>query len=77
MAQGYRPGPGYATSSTILPPLQQHTRTYPQGTNGNPSRGYYDPPSQAATPILPSQPMTHEGAPDTFDHPGSANGTPQ
>ncbi|KAJ5815540.1 Velvet factor [Penicillium riverlandense] len=77
MAQGYRPGPGYATSSTILPPLQQQTRTYPQGTNGNTSRGYYDPPSQAATPILPSQPMTHEGAPDTFDHPGSANGTPQ
>ncbi|KAI9034794.1 protein vosA [Aspergillus affinis] len=72
-------------SSTILPPLQRRGN-YPQGTNGAATaRGYFEQPSQGATPILPSQPIgTNEAdrygsAPGqtAFDHPGSSNGTPR
>ncbi|KAJ5476296.1 Velvet factor [Penicillium sp. IBT 31633x] len=80
MAQGYARS-GYPPSSTILPPLQRN-RDYPQGTNGA-ARGYFDQTPQTNTPILPSQ-MVNEGdrfgsvaGPTAFDHPGSANGTPQ
>ncbi|PYH76013.1 hypothetical protein BO82DRAFT_297266 [Aspergillus uvarum CBS 121591] len=84
MSQGYPRSQQYQTSSTILPPLQRN-RNFPQGANGATARGYFDQSSQAATPILPSQPMgTNEAerygsAPGQapFDHPGSANGTPR
>ncbi|EHA20763.1 hypothetical protein ASPNIDRAFT_133271 [Aspergillus niger ATCC 1015] len=64
--------PGTPTGSTILPPLQQRNRNFAQGTN-------------AATPILPSQPIpTNEvdrygSTPGqaSFEHPASANGTPR
>ncbi|PLB55008.1 hypothetical protein P170DRAFT_29431 [Aspergillus steynii IBT 23096] len=84
MPQAY-PRAQYPGSSTILPPLQRRGN-YPQGTNGAAmARGYFDQPSQAATPILPSQPMgTNEAdrygsAPGQtpFDHPGSSSETPR
>ncbi|PLB38263.1 protein vosA [Aspergillus candidus] len=77
MMQGY-PRSQYQAGSTILPPLQRN-RNYPQGTNGSTARGYFDQSSQAATPILPSQPMGNEAERyaqgQTFDPPGSSNGT--
>nr|ARB51352.1 VosA-alpha transcript variant 1 [Aspergillus terreus] len=83
MQQGYPRGQ-YQTGSTILPPLQR-SRNITQGSNGTPTRGYYDQSSQAATPILPSQPIgTNEAeryglAPGqtAYEHPGSADGTPR
>ncbi|KAL3491374.1 velvet factor-domain-containing protein [Aspergillus germanicus] len=83
MQQGY-PRSHYTGSSTVLPPLQQG-RNYPQGTNGTSARGYFEPSPQAATPILPSQPLAPNEADrygvtpgqTGFDHPGSANGTPR
>ncbi|KAE8348475.1 velvet factor-domain-containing protein [Aspergillus coremiiformis] len=83
MPQGYA-RPQYQASSTILPPLQR-SRNFAQGTNGATARGYFDQTSQAATPILPSQPL---GMNETdrygsatgqagFEHPGSSNGTPR
>ncbi|KAJ5273421.1 hypothetical protein N7478_008546 [Penicillium angulare] len=84
MAQGYH-RPGYSTGSpaTTLPPLQR-TRDYTHGPNGTgSSRGYFDPPSPSATPILPSQ-MVPDGdrygsmtGPVAFDPSGSSNGTPR
>ncbi|KAI2812467.1 hypothetical protein CBS115989_10417 [Aspergillus niger] len=56
MPQSY-PRSQYQTGSTILPPLQQRNRNFAQGTNGAAARGYFDQSSQAATPILPSQPI--------------------
>lgn len=84
MPQGYPRAQQYQSGSTILPPLQR-SRNFPQGINGSSARGYFDQPSQAATPILPSQPIaTTDGdrygsAPGSsgFDHPGSSNGTPR
>ncbi|KAJ5545051.1 Velvet factor [Penicillium sp. DV-2018c] len=80
MMQGYARS-GLPANSTILPPLQRN-RDYPQATNGA-TRAYYEQAPQANTPILPSQ-MVNEGdrygsvaGPTAFDHPGSANGTPQ
>jgi hypothetical protein len=70
---------GYSTNSTILPPLQTG---YPQGTNGA-SRNYFDQPSPAVTPVLPSQMIAggdrYGSAPTDFDirPPGSASGTPR
>ncbi|KAE8374739.1 velvet factor-domain-containing protein [Aspergillus bertholletiae] len=83
MSQGYV-RPQYQASSTILPPLQR-SRNFAQGANGATARGYFDQTSQAATPILPSQPLgTNEAdrygsAPGqaAFEHPGSSNGTPR
>ncbi|KAE8392073.1 velvet factor-domain-containing protein [Aspergillus alliaceus] len=83
MPQGYA-RPQYQTSSTILPPLQR-SRNFAQGTNGATARGYFDQTSQAATPILPSQPLgTNEAdrygsatGQASFEHPGSSNGTPR
>ena len=83
MQQGY-PRAQYQTGSTILPPLQR-SRNMTQGSNGTATRGYYDQSSQAATPILPSQPIgTNEAerfglAPGqtAYEQPGSANGTPR
>ncbi|KKK19458.1 hypothetical protein ARAM_004139 [Aspergillus rambellii] len=83
MMPGY-PRSQYSSSSTILPPLQRG-RTFTQGSNGASARGYFDQPSQAATPILPSQAIgTNEadrygttGSQTSYDHPGSANGTPR
>ncbi|GAB1192281.1 hypothetical protein APSETT444_001470 [Aspergillus pseudonomiae] len=83
MQQGYA-RPQYQASSTILPPLQR-SRNFAQGANGATARGYFDQTSQAATPILPSQPLgTNEAdrygsAPGqaAFEHPGSSNGTPR
>jgi hypothetical protein len=83
MQQSYPRGQ-YQTGSTILPPLQR-SRNITQGSNGTPTRGYYDQSSQAATPILPSQPIgTNEAeryglAPGqtAYEHPGSADGTPR
>jgi hypothetical protein len=79
MSQGYA-RPQYQTSSTILPPLQR-SRNLAQGTNGATARGYFDQSSQAATPILPSQPLANEAdryaGQAAFEHPGSANGTPR
>jgi hypothetical protein len=84
MAQGY-PRPGYSTGSpaTTLPPLQR-ARDFPQGANGTGApRGYFDPPSPSATPILPSQ-MVPDGdrygsmtGPVSFDPSGSSSGTPR
>lgn len=80
MPQGY-PRAQYQAGSTILPPLQR-SRNFPQGTNGA-ARGYFENPSQGATPILPSQPITTEAdrypapGPTGFEHPGSSNGTPR
>ncbi|KAB8273630.1 velvet factor-domain-containing protein [Aspergillus minisclerotigenes] len=83
MPQGYA-RQQYQASSTILPPLQR-SRNFAQGANGATARGYFDQTSQAATPILPSQPLgTNEAdrygsAPGqaAFEHPGSSNGTPR
>ncbi|PYH96265.1 hypothetical protein BO71DRAFT_321357 [Aspergillus ellipticus CBS 707.79] len=83
MPQGYSRSQQYQTGSTILPPLQRN-RNYPQGANGVAARGYFDQSSQAATPILPSQPLGTNDADRygsvpgqvAYDHPGSANGTP-
>lgn len=83
MPQVY-PRSQFQTSSTILPPLQRN-RNFPQVTNGTSARGYFDQSSQAATPILPSQPIpTTDGdrygaatvGQSAFD-PGSSNGTPR
>ncbi|KAL4891930.1 velvet factor-domain-containing protein [Aspergillus ambiguus] len=81
MPQAY-PRSQYQAGSTILPPLQR-SRNMAQGSNGAAARGYYDQSSQAATPILPSQPMNEAerfGVPPgqaPFEHPGSADGTPR
>ncbi|KAL1965045.1 hypothetical protein VTN77DRAFT_6105 [Rasamsonia byssochlamydoides] len=84
MPQVY-PRSQFQTSSTILPPLQRN-RNFPQVTNGTSARGYFDQSSQAATPILPSQPIpttdgdrygAATGGQTAFDHPGSSNGTPR
>ncbi|PWY63951.1 VeA family regulator VosA [Aspergillus eucalypticola CBS 122712] len=84
MPQSY-PRSQYQTGSTILPPLQQRNRNFAQGTNGAAARGYFDQSSQAATPILPSQPIaTNEvdrygSTPGqaSFEQPASATGTPR
>ncbi|KAE8146004.1 velvet factor-domain-containing protein [Aspergillus avenaceus] len=83
MPQTY-PRPQYPTGQTILPPLQRN-RNLAQGANGATARGYFDQSSQAATPILPSQPLATNEADRygsatgqaAFEHPGSANGTPR
>ncbi|KAJ5224027.1 Velvet factor [Penicillium chermesinum] len=77
MAQDYSRA-GYPANSTVLPPLQAG---YPQGTNGG-SRNYFEQPSPAVTPVLPSQMVGGDrfgSAPTDFDirPPGSANGTPR
>jgi hypothetical protein len=75
----------FQTSSTVLPPLQRN-RNFPHVTNGTSTRGYYDQPTQPLTPILPSQSIpsadvdrygTATGGPNSFDAPGSSNGTPR
>lgn len=84
MPQSY-PRSQYQTGSTILPPLQQRNRNFAQGTNGAAARGYFDQSSQAATPILPSQPIAanevdrYGSTPGqaSFEQPASANGTPR
>ncbi|PWY87641.1 hypothetical protein BO70DRAFT_385899 [Aspergillus heteromorphus CBS 117.55] len=84
MPQGYSRSQQYQTGSTILPPLQRN-RNFQQGTTSAAARGYFDQSSQAATPILPSQPLGSNDADrygsvpgqSAYDHPGSANGTPR
>ncbi|RAL03956.1 protein vosA [Aspergillus ibericus CBS 121593] len=85
MPQGYaRSQYQTGTGSTILPPLQRN-RNCTQGTNGAAARGYFDQSPQAATPILPSQPIAtndtdrYASTPGqaVFEHPISANGTPR
>ncbi|KAL4932747.1 protein vosA [Aspergillus undulatus] len=73
----------YSGSSSVLPPLQQQSRNYPQATNGTGTRNFYEQSPQA-TPILPSQPLgtsdaDRYGVPPghTGFDPGSANGTPR
>jgi hypothetical protein len=73
MAQGYARTGYPPASSTILPPLQRNRDV------GNGSRGYFDQPPEATTPILPSQMVDRFGSvagPAAFD-PDSANTTPQ
>ncbi|KAJ5297474.1 hypothetical protein PENANT_c005G02727 [Penicillium antarcticum] len=73
MAQGYARTGYPPASSTILPPLQRNRDM------GNGSRGYFEQPPEATTPILPSQMVDRFGSvagPAAFD-PDSANVTPQ